>query len=515
MFAIFTFHRDRLSDYKLSFSPPSFPLLPVMVYYFAIMLLLAFGRAAPCTGPVHSIKIPGSIQSILSEILSETCKWTGTIVFGTGLLSLAIKSYVTTFLCRPCNYCSWNKIDANKLDCIVHVHLPVEKLATRKISKKKRTVKFQNKFQNKFKAMNHLPFIVGWFKLMKSVSLLCLVMVVVMLVPVVDASGLDMMQYKNSTKQKLDYYNYNGLRPASNVVDGDMATFSHTGKMVKIYRPGGSGGSDTSNDVFESLLFQQPPTNSTIRVNPILFHHNKSNATSSRPRFIRNDIVNKWFNSDVNSASRQQERFEAFRSELKYGKYFKNKTIECIEMYLCFLAMGCFLTYLGVNVIPWVCLDIYFYFRKRRNEKKIIKFKRKRGFSEKIKGKEMSAGKSRWTYTNRLGTLFSNSLVLLCLVALFNVLEGVDAYDKMPDGCKFSNSWLTRNDRACYPRKAVDELIALNADGSGTHATYGPMKDWDMSLVTDISSLFYQKGTMNADLSSWDVSSVTNMYFST
>ena len=62
------------------------------------------------------------------------------------------------------------------------------------------------------------------------------------------------------------------------------------------------------------------------------------------------------------------------------------------------------------------------------------------------------------------------------------------------------------------PKKAVDEL---NADGSGTHPTYGPMKDWDMSLVTDISYLFYQKGTMNADLSSWDISGVTTMRDST
>ena len=79
---------------------------------------------------------------------------------------------------------------------------------------------------------------------------------------------------------------------------------------------------------------------------------------------------------------------------------------------------------------------------------------------------------------------------------------------KMPDGCKGKVS----SDRSCDSRKAVDEL---NADGSGTHPTYGPMKDWDMSLVTDISYLFYQKGTMNADLSSWDVSGVTNMQEST
>lgn len=83
-------------------------------------------------------------------------------------------------------------------------------------------------------------------------------------------------------------------------------------------------------------------------------------------------------------------------------------------MYLCFLAMGCFIAFMGVNVIPWVTLDIYYYFRKRRIEKKIKIFKRKRGFSEKIKGKETSAGKSRWTYTdtNCLGSLFVQCLVI-------------------------------------------------------------------------------------------------------
>ena len=78
----------------------------------------------------------------------------------------------------------------------------------------------------------------------------------------------------------------------------------------------------------------------------------------------------------------------------------------------------------------------------------------------------------------------------------------------MPDGCKGKGY----GDRSCDVRKAVDEL---SADGSGTHATYGPMKDWDMSLVTDISYLFYKKGPMNANLSSWDVSKVTTMEGST
>ena len=113
-----------------------------------------------------------------------------------------------------------------------------------------------------------------------------------------------------------------------------------------------------------------------------------------------------------------------------------------------------------------------------------------------------------------VGTNSSLAITVMMLVGSFVVgvaegqSTGADAYAKMPDGC----TRRYREIRTCYPRKAVDEL---NADGSGTHATYGPMKDWDMSLVTDISWLFKSKGTMNADLSSWDVSRVTTMKGST
>ena len=43
------------------------------------------------------------------------------------------------------------------------------------------------------------------------------------------------------------------------------------------------------------------------------------------------------------------------------------------------------------------------------------------------------------------------------------------------------------------------------------HPTYGLMKDWDMSLVTSLNHLFYNKKTLNADVSNWDVSRVTQM----
>jgi surface protein len=49
----------------------------------------------------------------------------------------------------------------------------------------------------------------------------------------------------------------------------------------------------------------------------------------------------------------------------------------------------------------------------------------------------------------------------------------------------------------------------VNCGPAGT----AEMADWDVSLVTSMSSLFYGKRQFNADISRWDTSSVTNMYW--
>merc|ERR1712037_210477 len=49
--------------------------------------------------------------------------------------------------------------------------------------------------------------------------------------------------------------------------------------------------------------------------------------------------------------------------------------------------------------------------------------------------------------------------------------------------------------------------------GDCYNGQYGPMAHWDVSRITDMSSLFHSKKDFNGDLSKWDVSSVTNMAF--
>ena len=58
-------------------------------------------------------------------------------------------------------------------------------------------------------------------------------------------------------------------------------------------------------------------------------------------------------------------------------------------------------------------------------------------------------------------------------------------------------------------KTAVDEWIE---DSDSANSTYGTIDTWDTSLITNMSSLFYEESTFNGDISDWDVSSVTTMY---
>ena len=50
-----------------------------------------------------------------------------------------------------------------------------------------------------------------------------------------------------------------------------------------------------------------------------------------------------------------------------------------------------------------------------------------------------------------------------------------------------------------------------NTDVTAAEDTYGPINNWDVSGITDMSHLFQELGNFNADISSWDTSGVTTM----
>jgi hypothetical protein len=85
-----------------------------------------------------------------------------------------------------------------------------------------------------------------------------------------------------------------------------------------------------------------------------------------------------------------------------------------------------------------------------------------------------------------------------CTYARYNTPSGT---------CMAPSCWNARN---CGIRQAVDAYI-----NSGSTGSYGPIEDWNTSLVTDMSWLIYQKTDFNANISAWQVGKVTNMERST
>ena len=59
--------------------------------------------------------------------------------------------------------------------------------------------------------------------------------------------------------------------------------------------------------------------------------------------------------------------------------------------------------------------------------------------------------------------------------------------------------------------KAVDICLTLSPEGACSDGEYGPISEWDVSRVTDMSRIFQSMYSFNQDISKWDVSRVTEM----
>ena len=98
------------------------------------------------------------------------------------------------------------------------------------------------------------------------------------------------------------------------------------------------------------------------------------------------------------------------------------------------------------------------------------------------------------------------------------VLGGVEGVKGVPiPDCAYvvypATGW---DARTCGIRQAVDDYLTCTSNsGANCGGSYGPIEDWDTSLVTDMSWVFYGKSGFNADISKWQVGKVTTMTGST
>ena len=74
-----------------------------------------------------------------------------------------------------------------------------------------------------------------------------------------------------------------------------------------------------------------------------------------------------------------------------------------------------------------------------------------------------------------------------------------------------SGIWLGYTFATKADLKAAVELWV--SDNAAARSAHGPIADWGVSSITDMSWLFYYSINFNEDISSWDTSSVTDMRY--
>ena len=104
---------------------------------------------------------------------------------------------------------------------------------------------------------------------------------------------------------------------------------------------------------------------------------------------------------------------------------------------------------------------------------------------------------------------FKNVFLLLVVLSIMMFVV-VESFSPLPNG-NGGNQASSRTGNTLG--RIVDDWIDTNKR-SGIEAIYGPIGDWNVSLVTNFESVFYNKNTFNTDISKWVTTSAVNMYAS-
>ena len=100
------------------------------------------------------------------------------------------------------------------------------------------------------------------------------------------------------------------------------------------------------------------------------------------------------------------------------------------------------------------------------------------------------------------------------VTSLDDMFSGADALHESYDGTTGFYDTPTHDFFNKTPITQANIQTAVDAwctDPTTAEATYGNIKNWDVSAVTNMSRLFLEKTTFNDDISGWDVSNVTDM----
>jgi len=120
-----------------------------------------------------------------------------------------------------------------------------------------------------------------------------------------------------------------------------------------------------------------------------------------------------------------------------------------------------------------------------------------------------SVKNGKWGKAGIMNCQFRSRRALCNAVRSRANITPVRTYDAIPNATWVHNDTQRNNGI----RKIVDDWIAGGTLKADVVARYGPIEDWNTSLVTDMSHLFCNKSTFNADISKWNVENVTTMFF--
>ena len=120
------------------------------------------------------------------------------------------------------------------------------------------------------------------------------------------------------------------------------------------------------------------------------------------------------------------------------------------------------------------------------------------------------------------GTLPAKMLAALCVLNCVGAVTPPETHPsvtpvKTGEGVAYAPWWMPTlmgaDPSGIFTTKASLQTAveAYNANPTTATKTYGPIAGWDVSMITDMSNLFYELTNFNADISSWDTSKVTTM----